>query len=104
MQFRHREHSMNTLQILHVADNDLLINIENRHQIRSRVCDVAQANKSRLSAKAVIDVAFSRLIYEWQLQERRERLFLAIVKSIQAITQSIEIHSCGVSAEDPIPN
>jgi len=68
------------------------------------VCDVAQANKSTLSAKADIDMAFSRLIYEWQLQERRERLFLAIVKSIQAMTQSIEIRGCGVSTEDPIPN
>ena len=49
------------------------------------MCDVAQANKSALSANVIttgIDVAFSRLIYEWQLQERRERLFLAIVKSI----------------------
>jgi hypothetical protein len=34
---------MNMLQIFYVADNGLLINVENRHQIRAQVCDVQSA-------------------------------------------------------------
>src|SRR6185369_4337941 len=40
MQCRHGEHAVNTFQVFYVADNGLLIDVENRHQIGAQVRDV----------------------------------------------------------------
>ena len=63
MQRRHGEHAVNTLQIFNIADNSLLIDVENRHQIGAQVRDV----QATAAAVETLVVEASRSASQWNI-------------------------------------
>ena len=63
MQRRNRENAVDPLQIFYVANNSLLVDIENRHKIRAQVRDVQAAT----AAVEALVVESSRSASQWNI-------------------------------------
>src|ERR1041385_872551 len=69
MQPRHGEHAVNTLQIFDVANHRLLIDVEDRHQIRAEVRDVQAAS----AAVETLVIESSRSASQWNIGQDTKR-------------------------------
>ena len=69
MQRGHGEHAVNALQIFYVADNGLLIDVENRHQIRTQVRDI----QATAAAVETLVIESSSSASQWNIAQYTER-------------------------------